>query len=363
MPDADTYLTLTPFGTVNAVFPPDGGCQLNGPDSAVQHVKAVVLAAADHQGMRMTLDSIEPHDYFHFCQPKGSGVMILEPFDAMALRLRQQGVADPAAVLDAVGKSLAELRAELPAAPTMRKLEIVRAIWTMRQAPAATLDPAEVQRLADKRTLLKDFLAERPDSPNADAWRAQVAEIDAKIGAEPAPAVEQRQPVDMSGWSEAAKRAKALLDEFEAMSFEARINGPVMGVFKRKVRTGAKTIPSDDDKAVFFIDKLALSVWGDGYDPKVAALEFAQPAQAAVNPGATETTTPTPLAADPQRAADEALLAQVIAGTHPDILEPDLVEQIEAVFNRYPDDAAMQAKVDEAIVAYERAALKAAEGI
>lgn len=39
------------------------------------------------------------------------------------------------------------------------------------------------------------------------------------------------------------------------------------------------------------------------------------------------------LLADAQRAADVALLDQVITGTHPDLLEPELAGQIEAAFH------------------------------
>ncbi len=69
------------------------------------------------------------------------------------------------------------------------------------------------------------------------------------------------------------------------------------------------------------------------------------------------------LLADAQRAADVALLDQVIAGTLPDLLEPELADQLEAVFNRYPEDAAMLVKWEEALAAYEQAALKATESL
>lgn len=67
--------------------------------------------------------------------------------------------------------------------------------------------------------------------------------------------------------------------------------------------------------------------------------------------------------ANVQHAADAMLLDQVIAGTHAELLEPGLAVQIEAAFHRHHGDAAMAAKVDLAIQAYERAALEAAEGI
>ena len=67
----------------------------------------------------------------------------------------------------------------------------------------------------------------------------------------------------------------------------------------------------------------------------------------------------TPPAADAARAADLALLSMVAAGTHPNMLEPELADEIEAVLTRWPDDAAMQAEGEKAINAYSNGLMSA----
>jgi hypothetical protein len=57
-------------------------------------------------------------------------------------------------------------------------------------------------------------------------------------------------------------------------------------------------------------------------------------------------------AGDTQRVADMATLQQIAAGTHPEMLEPELADQIEAAMTRYPDDAELQALAEKAINAY-----------
>jgi hypothetical protein len=68
---------------------------------------------------------------------------------------------------------------------------------------------------------------------------------------------------------------------------------------------------------------------------KLAAAVEAQPAPAPAP-------TPEP-AADNARAEAMALLEQVAAGTHPDMLEPELADKIEDALMKYPDDADLQA--------------------
>ena len=58
------------------------GVSLHGPDDAVAHIKHVMATACDHRGMTITADSVEPATCFDFCQPEGSGIVIMEPGDA-----------------------------------------------------------------------------------------------------------------------------------------------------------------------------------------------------------------------------------------------------------------------------------------
>lgn len=64
-------------------------------------------------------------------------------------------------------------------------------------------------------------------------------------------------------------------------------------------------------------------------------------------------------AAGGQRATDLTLLEQVAAGTHPDMLAPELADEIEAVLSRWPDDADVQAAGERAVTAYSNGLLAA----
>lgn len=73
--------------------------------------------------------------------------------------------------------------------------------------------------------------------------------------------------------------------------------------------------------------------------------------------------TPPPVVTDTKRADGMALLTQVSAGTHPDMLEPELAEQIEAVMLAYPDDAELQALAERAINAYSDGLMAATKNL
>lgn len=60
-----------------------------------------------------------------------------------------------------------------------------------------------------------------------------------------------------------------------------------------------------------------------------------------------------------QRATDLELLSKVSAGTHPDMLEPELADQIEAALSRHPNDAEVAAAAELAIIAYSNGLLAA----
>lgn len=80
------------------------------------------------------------------------------------------------------------------------------------------------------------------------------------------------------------------------------------------------------------------------------------PAAAPVEPPAPPATDP---AADQQTADDMALLRTIANGLHPDMLEPELADQIEAAMLRHPDDAAMQELGERAILAFSNGAVAA----
>ena len=53
------------------------------------------------------------------------------------------------------------------------------------------------------------------------------------------------------------------------------------------------------------------------------------------------------------------MLSQVAAGTHPQMLEPELADQIEAALTTYPGDAAIEQAAEAAITAYSNGLLAA----
>lgn len=140
--DFDVYRTLTPFGTVDALFGEAPGVTLQGPDDAVEHVKRVMRQSCDSQGMTMTVDGVEPRDYFYFCQPEGSGIMIIPPAD---VRFNDQQPS--AAVLDGVREDVAALQSELAAADNAKaKLAIAMKIIARRDVPDPPIKAAKATK-------------------------------------------------------------------------------------------------------------------------------------------------------------------------------------------------------------------------
>jgi hypothetical protein len=100
----DTYTAVTPFGAVEVDFPEDGGSVFVGDAGAVEYLKSVIEQCVGQGGIRLTPDTIEPIDFTDFCQPKGSGILIIEPFDLMMEKAMSERAPalDSAAYLDQV---------------------------------------------------------------------------------------------------------------------------------------------------------------------------------------------------------------------------------------------------------------------
>ena len=78
----------------------------------------------------------------------------------------------------------------------------------------------------------------------------------------------------------------------------------------------------------------------------------------------TKSPEPTPsLDANPARTADIAYMRAIIAGTSPDMLEPDTADRLIAIMERHGDDAEVQDLAGQAIDAYQAAAMEATAGI
>jgi hypothetical protein len=78
------YQVLTPAGSFDAVFGEDETpVEYRGNDTAIQFFKnylAVNQLSGEH-GHLLNADNLEPDDLYGFCQPTGSGISVLPPFD------------------------------------------------------------------------------------------------------------------------------------------------------------------------------------------------------------------------------------------------------------------------------------------
>lgn len=167
---------------------------------------------------------------------------------------------------------------------TEQKVELGKMQAAAGKLGAAQGSGVDAKALQEKLETLHDFLSTSPNSPNAQAWKAKIAEIEAQIGplksAEPAKA--EKPAVDTAKWSEPHKAAYALKQEYAKLD---KLNTKAVGAFKIKLRALAKKTPEDDGGAVLLIDGMVNNLWGTDYNPKVAGIELApaaaQPASAA----------------------------------------------------------------------------------
>ena len=75
------YAVLTPFGVVHVDFPDESGNVYDGDPSAIHFLKSVMRDQTDRDGMMIDPNTVNPPDFYYFCQPKGSGVTITPPID------------------------------------------------------------------------------------------------------------------------------------------------------------------------------------------------------------------------------------------------------------------------------------------
>lgn len=107
-PRTDLHTAVTPFGTIAVEFPEEGGSIFAGPIEAVEYVQSVMARNCNAMGIAMTPMNLEPSDFVGFCQPQGSGIIVIEPFDSL---LQNGGSVDDAGpVLDSVDSPIERLR-------------------------------------------------------------------------------------------------------------------------------------------------------------------------------------------------------------------------------------------------------------
>lgn len=80
-PKDDVYTAITPLGPVEVEFPEDGGSLFAGTPQAVQYLTDTMARNTNAMGIGMTQSNLEPFDLVCFCQPAGSGIVIIEPFN------------------------------------------------------------------------------------------------------------------------------------------------------------------------------------------------------------------------------------------------------------------------------------------
>lgn len=77
----DLYLCITPYGVVQATFPPGScGVDLQGPSEAVAMLRREIEGSTDMDGMSLGLESLEPDQLMMFCQRPGRPMLVIPPF-------------------------------------------------------------------------------------------------------------------------------------------------------------------------------------------------------------------------------------------------------------------------------------------
>jgi len=142
-PAVDVYKTITPHGPVLAIFDSDvevPGVKFDPPNSmAAWYMSEIINNATGFNGIRLSEQTLLQDEYFGFCQPKGSGVTIEQPW-----YLREEFETDPA--FDGVSGErfldLASLRARLSeTVGVLERLKIAREILSVRES-IASMGPA-----------------------------------------------------------------------------------------------------------------------------------------------------------------------------------------------------------------------------
>ncbi len=134
-PDSDIFVVLTPYGRIDVDFPEDGGSTLASESpAAIEYLTGIMARNTNGHGISMDPQNMEPIDLVNFCQPPGSGIIVLPP--AYYLMAAQEGDAQ---VLDAVGMAerarltgqLSQALVKLRALPPGAALERVRLTQTI----------------------------------------------------------------------------------------------------------------------------------------------------------------------------------------------------------------------------------------
>lgn len=89
LPD-DAYTVTTPWGLVSVSFLPadeEGDSPPNvfdGPPLAVRELRRFMLTRDDSNGFSIDPDTVDPHDFYWFCQDPAQGIAIERPASELA---------------------------------------------------------------------------------------------------------------------------------------------------------------------------------------------------------------------------------------------------------------------------------------
>ena len=75
----DTFVVITPFGTINVDFPEDGGTTMEGPQDAIDHFRHVLKQCVGTHGYSLTPDNLEPVDLENLTPPADSLLQVVPP--------------------------------------------------------------------------------------------------------------------------------------------------------------------------------------------------------------------------------------------------------------------------------------------
>jgi hypothetical protein len=92
------YQVLTPAGAFDVAFGDDESpyTEYRGNDTAIQFFKnyLVINQVSGEHGHLLIADNLEPDDLYGFCQPTGSGISVLPPFDDLLAYAQEEAIND-----------------------------------------------------------------------------------------------------------------------------------------------------------------------------------------------------------------------------------------------------------------------------
>ncbi|MGZ8220082.1 MAG: hypothetical protein ACXWT0_00390 [Methylobacter sp.] len=168
------YQVLTPAGVFQSVFgEEDTPVEYRGDEAAIQFFKnwlALNQISGEH-GIMLSESNLEPDELYGFCQPDGSGITVIPPFDDLLMYEQQEAIEQaeetnkPA--LDGATQEELPMHTEiLDAVSGVEKLKMVKEITIIRNGISALTGMGKVEaikRIKEIRVALGVKSADSPD--------------------------------------------------------------------------------------------------------------------------------------------------------------------------------------------------------